>query len=117
MGKGSTARVRDKSCRHKPRRPHDREPEARTVSNHRTETSRRHRGERSVEAQWGTWSNLLAACCASPDSMICRLSSSPSLTQSQLHDAPVSLLYDATEGAADEGNLHAVLWVQDTVIT
>ena len=63
------------------------------------------------------WWNLLAACCASPDSMICRLSSSPSLTQSQLHDAAVSVQDDDAAAAADEGNLHAVLWVKDAVVT
>ena len=59
----------------------------------------------------------MAACCASPDSMICRLSSSPSLTQSQLHDAAVSVQDDDAAAAADEGNLHAVLWVKDAVVT
>jgi hypothetical protein len=63
------------------------------------------------------WSNLLAACCASPDSMICRLSSSPSLTQSQLHDAAVSLQDDDAAAAADEGDLHTVLWVKDAMVT
>jgi hypothetical protein len=37
----------------------------------------------------GGGSCLFGASCASPESIICRLSSSPSLTQSHLHDVKI----------------------------
>jgi hypothetical protein len=100
-----SAGVRDHRCRHKPRWPHDCEPGANAVSCRSTEH--------------GALLHLLAACCASPDSMICRLSSSPSLTQSHLQVVSVSFHMGTRKCRRDMAGkrvAHAVLRIQHAVV-
>ena len=95
MGEGSSTRVGDLRCRHKACRPHYSEPVAcsqqqlalaiaREVVRHTA-----HVGGKGARGKGGR-RHLLAACCASPDSIICKLSSSPSPTQSQLQSVTLA---------------------------
>jgi hypothetical protein len=92
---GSSTRVGDLRCRHKACRPHYSEPVACSQQQLAPAISSevvRHTAHVGGEGQGGKGRrrHLLAACCASPDSIICKLSSSPSPTQSQLQSVTLA---------------------------